>query len=225
MEISKLMNTDRLFKVFSSPFLGTFFQLENIRLFMVQCTCFRPLSWGLSFNDGVKLDVDSAMDNMFSSPFLGTFFQSSSEELLNTTQGYRFRPLSWGLSFNDDDNTEEQEQEQVFVPFLGDFLSIGSQGDSKGYPLVFVPFLGDFLSIIKNLQSDIEQYKEVFVPFLGDFLSIKEMFAKAIKSLVFVPFLGDFLSIVEEENEWNFAKLVFVPFLGDFLSICFCYHL
>ena len=50
MEISKLMNTDRLFKVFSSPFLGTFFQL-----------------------DGVK--KSHIMDVSFSSPFLGTFFQ------------------------------------------------------------------------------------------------------------------------------------------------------
>ena len=84
---------------------------------------FRPLSWGLSFNgehDGVAL------------------------------YKARFRPLSWGLSFN-------SVTTAILVPLDG--------------AKVFVPFLGDFLSMVqKNLSSLV--VKLVFVPFLGDFLSI-----------------------------------------------------
>ena len=35
----------------------------------------------------------------------------------------------------------------VFVPFLGDFLSINDCIRYRNFNLVFVPFLGDFLSI------------------------------------------------------------------------------
>ena len=41
-------------------------------------------------------------------------------------------------------------------------------------PLVFVPFLGDFLSIIRHRERQRRQIRRVFVPFLGDFLSIFE---------------------------------------------------
>ena len=37
-------------EVFSSPFLGTFFQLHCDRFIQFQSFRFRPLSWGLSFN-------------------------------------------------------------------------------------------------------------------------------------------------------------------------------
>ena len=38
--------------------------------------------------------------------------------------------------------------ETVFVPFLGDFLSMTNKGESiMRIRNVFVPFLGDFLSI------------------------------------------------------------------------------
>ena len=41
---------------------------------------------------------------------------------------------------------------------------------------VFVPFLGDFLSIL-NILNNISALKaRVFVPFLGDFLSISSYF-------------------------------------------------
>ena len=62
----------------------------------------------------------------------------------------------------------------VFVPFLGDFLSIRTLL-SRNAPefIVFVPFLGDFLSI-NSLKVEIYDVSIVFVPFLGDFLSIRE---------------------------------------------------
>ena len=62
----------------------------------------------------------------------------------------------------------------VFVPFLGDFLSINETTTMVVIPLVFVPFLGDFLSIIRHRERQRRQIRRVFVPFLGDFLSIFE---------------------------------------------------
>ena len=65
----------RIRRRFSSPFLGTFFQsVRNSLKRRRETCCFRPLSWGLSFNYGT---------NQY-------------ERLAQ--QG--FRPLSWGLSFN-----------------------------------------------------------------------------------------------------------------------------
>ena len=60
-----------------------------------------------------------------------------------------FRPLSWGLSFNRRRETPDgAEIRTVFVPFLGDFLSIwGTSSALLRLQSVFVPFLGDFLSI------------------------------------------------------------------------------
>ena len=59
--------------------------------------CFRPLSWGLSFNNTSRR---SASAEEFSSPFLGTFFQ------------YAMADMAAAMAT------------VVFVPFLGDFLSI-----------------------------------------------------------------------------------------------------
>ena len=39
---------------------------------------------------------------------------------------------------------------------------------------VFVPFLGDFLSIFMTDDAHNAMVAEVFVPFLGDFLSMKK---------------------------------------------------
>ena len=62
---------------------------------------------------------------------------------------------------------------------------------------VFVPFLGDFLSIVALIIS-LCSILCVFVPFLGDFLSmIKRLGAALYGLIVFVPFLGDFLSIYD----------------------------
>ena len=81
---------------FSSPFLGTFFQWDDLNKGLIQFG-FRPLSWGLSFN---TLEERKEMTvELFSSPFLGTFFQYAEHRNDNKTL-------------------------HVFVPFLGDFFSI-----------------------------------------------------------------------------------------------------
>ena len=60
----------------------------------------------------------------------------------------------------------------VFVPFLGDFLSMEEKSRNVGLVIkVFVPFLGDFLSMAWRV-SCIHRVR-VFVPFLGGFLSIE----------------------------------------------------
>ena len=60
---------------FSSPFSGTFFQCpQKCRVMFIGNLCFRPLSWGLSFNDLYYCGCCDAQYK-FSSPFLGTFFQ------------------------------------------------------------------------------------------------------------------------------------------------------
>ena len=61
---------------------------------------------------------------------------------------------------------------------------------------VFVPFLGDFLSIFFcGINLNVLKLRKVFVPFLGDFLSILYIYSDIYRLSVFVPFLGDFLSI------------------------------
>ena len=135
---------------------------------------FRPLSWGLSFNNRKEGAQERNLAGCF-------------------------RPLSWGLSFNEDRRLKVKMNASVFVPFLGDFLSMNER---KGViPLrmkdVFVPFLGDFLSMCGRCCETPDGEEIVFVPFLGDFLSIserKEVIPLRMKD-VFVPFLGDFLSI------------------------------
>ena len=93
-ELDKLM-----FPWFSSPFLGTFFQLPEWERKYNENDCFRPLSWGLSFNTITKT-VGYYKGKRFSSPFLGTFFQCDVMKRTTTRKS------------------------AVFVPFLGDFLSI-----------------------------------------------------------------------------------------------------
>ena len=120
-------------------------------------------------------------------------------------------------------NKEEEFMEYVFVPFLGDFLSIrtGTGGKQNGLH-VFVPFLGDFLSMLVCLVCLYNQ--GVFVPFLGDFLSIRcKPYIEYNVVAVFVPFLGDFLSMKRLENH-KYAKcgLFSSPFLGTFFQSRAC---
>ena len=61
---------------------------------------------------------------LFSSPFLGTFFQFNPDSMINKIGENSFRPLSWGLSFNHGNKEDTKMELKVFVPFLGDFLSI-----------------------------------------------------------------------------------------------------
>ena len=230
---------------------------------------FRPLSWGLSFN-ALKRVAFAKLKRKFSSPFLGTFFQYAqtvrryhgvvSTEFSSPFLGTffqlsvtvntwlaprRFRPLSWGLSFNrcyygkingihgevfvpflgdflsiNRLYTIQRKMESVFVPFLGDFLSIRSIAISKMAEIVFVPFLGDFLSILRELFP-LPNFQNVFVPFLGDFLSICVSKVTADKPIKFSsPFLGTFFQLKRASTRRSAQKeIVFVPFLGDFLSI------
>ena len=133
---------------------------------------FRPLSWGLSFN-GKHWKKHCHFQN-------------------------GFRPLSWGLSFNFMVRTWVHKViQKVFVPFLGDFLSICFRWwqTQDGWD-VFVPFLGDFLSMFPSTETGSVR-KIVFVPFLGDFLSIKisGSFMGQWFQLFSSPFLGTFFQL------------------------------
>ena len=58
----------------------------------------------------------------------------------------------------------------VFVPFLGDFLSIEKPLLTTAMDgNVFVPFLGDFLSIMTYLEDIFNEGVEFSSPFLGTF--------------------------------------------------------
>ena len=94
----KSRNVGLVIKVFV-PFLGDFLSIAlNAKLDALMAMRFRPLSWGLSFNESYETLL--CREEQFSSPFLGTFFQwKQNETLLRRIQ-------------------------RVFVPFLGDFLSI-----------------------------------------------------------------------------------------------------
>ena len=108
--------------MFSSPFLGTFFQLKPTKFAKLLVERFRPLSWGLSFNRYVAVFIVRDDDG--------------------------FRPLSWGLSFNKySTTTSRQVTWFVFVPFLGDFLSIvtsATVGILQTSLQFSSPFLGTF---------------------------------------------------------------------------------
>ena len=83
---------------------------------------------------------------------------------------------------------------------------------------VFVPFLGDFLSIPVHLCWS--WCKPVFVPFLGDFLSMNETTTIVVIPIEFSsPFLGTFFQYGIAPFIYQGRGVVFVPFLGDFLSI------
>ena len=157
-----------------------------------------------------------------------------------------FRPLSWGLSFNVRTQKRTWYACHVFVPFLGDFLSIvmtlayGAKQFGFSSPFlgtffqlswnsilstcrmtVFVPFLGDFLSILQKWKWRRLEIETVFVPFLGDFLSmnwkgVQRHWQKKFSS----PFLGTFFQFSSiTALSTKPSRAVFVPFLGDFLSI------
>ena len=78
------------------PFLGDLFSMMVILLLWLGCMSFRPLSRGLSFN-------------LLS-------FRLMAEKIS------RFRPLSWGLSFNGKDKSDIRAYLQFSSPFLGTFF-------------------------------------------------------------------------------------------------------
>ena len=107
---------------FSSPFLGTFFQLsKNWDLWVTLKGRFRPLSWGLSFNMTGKPSIHHSAES-FRPLSWGLSFNST--PCGNNLTPSCFRPLSWGLSFNYAHVRWYVDGYLVFVPFLGDFLSI-----------------------------------------------------------------------------------------------------
>ena len=109
-------------------------------------TSFRPLSWGLSFNFPSTETGAVRLVKEFSSPFLGTFFQFCETNFIIVKNNESFRPLSWGLSFNTLLMTRLEDLGlAVFVPFLGDFLSIFSRVEAVEFVASFSsPFLGTF---------------------------------------------------------------------------------
>ena len=132
------------------PFLGDLFSMMVILLLWLGCMSFRPLSRGLSFN-------------LLS-------FRLMAEKIS------RFRPLSWGLSFNGAKEFPFDGGKLVFVPFLGDFFSMYcTELESTESLPVFVPFLGDFFSICSSRYHPTCVLVVVFVPFLGDFFSIRNL--------------------------------------------------
>ena len=83
---------------------------------------FRPLSWGLSFNAYAWALMDK-IAKAFSSPFLGTFFQSSHVFTVVDGAGDFSSPFL-GTFFQFDTIMAMLAKNSIFVPFLGDFLSI-----------------------------------------------------------------------------------------------------
>ena len=222
--------------------------MVDIVVSMAAYFCFRPLSWGLSFNWLKRPPVASRRPLVFV-PFLGDFLSIQKKGFTLIVRVQCFRPLSWGLSFNDNEPTACVLKGRYRFRPLSWGLSFNLKSLSRFVNmtgLVFVPFLGDFLSIWVNLVNSLDSL--VFVPFLGDFLSIWDSKEVLWLDAVFVPFLGDFLSIVTGKGRcyygyYRFRPLswglsfnwmmgvrdaisvskVFVPFLGDFLSIG-CIH-
>ena len=132
-----------------------------------------------------------------------------------------FRPLSWGLSFNPYASTVPTSYRDVFVPFLGDFLSIGHSINGAWLALSFRP-LSWGLSF--NLVHPANNFVSLFSsPFLGTFFQLTERRMIPWEKKVFVPFLGDFLSICyegahTERHERQFSS----PFLGTFFQSRAC---
>ena len=132
---------------FSSPFLGTFFQFPQHRFLYI----FLPIN--------------------FSSPFLGTFFQSL-RRLAGRRSRSIFRPLSWGLSFNSLVSSKRGGiSMKIFVPFLGDFLSIRYHFvvyDCRT-GLFSSPFLGTFFQLGMTMMTTRNRNRRFSSPFLGTF--------------------------------------------------------
>ena len=109
----------------------------------------------------------------------------------------------------------------VFVPFLGDFLSITS------YELPTISVVECFRPLSWGLSFNFYHGKKenslrvVFVPFLGDFLSIRtfNQWCVACTYKFSSPFLGTFFQLPTFLALSDGANTVFVPFLGDFLSM------
>ena len=112
-------------KLFSSPFLGTFFQWKEFEftggkvklVFVPFLGDFLSIAYGGEYTAlssaefsspflGTFFQLEVLVSSLpdiipvFSSPFLGTFFQYDETVVYLHTTDDGFRPLSWGLSFN-----------------------------------------------------------------------------------------------------------------------------
>ena len=155
--------------------------------------CFRPLSWGLSFNEYWNQQI--CWNQQFSSPFLGTFFQYFTRAREKTVSRC-FRPLSWGLSFNNDRVLQKQERKQSFSsPFLRTFFQFHSRS------LVWVRQSWSFRPLSWGLS------------FNGEYATHNPWGAARFRPLSWgLSFNGKRISVQRGQTQ------VFVPFL-DFLSI------
>ena len=157
-----------------------------------------------------------------------------------------FRPLYRGLfsivgNDDDDDNTED-----VFVPFIGDFFQSfyhGVRENSLKVETFSSPLSGTFFN--RSLTTSYSNpMNVVFVPFIGDFFqSMKRNTTRKSAQKVFVPFIGDFFQSPSNPWTWEDIKegfrplyrglfsipclytyhnhpphFVFVPFIGDFFQ-------
>ena len=132
-----------------------------------------------------------------------------------------FRPLSWGLSFNGNIERVIELAKAVFVPFLGDFLSIRGKRVFHRKWKVFVPFLGDFLSIIK-LQKIARALCGFSSPFLGTFFQyckIRGYILPRVEEFS-SPFLGTFFQSETANEIFDDCAFEFSsPFLGTFFQL------
>ena len=176
------------------PFLGDLFSMMVILLLWLGCMSFRPLSWGLSFN--VFTVLNDSGDVVFV-PFPGDFLSIWEIRLVYGSNSVEFSSPFLGTFFQYTGRTQGNDRRTVFVPFLGDFLSIGV--DMRAYEnekkAVFVPFLGDFLSI-RNRLASMTDLLDSFRP-LSWGLSFNDFRVKRI-----------------ERNEDEFSS----PFLGTFFQ-------
>ena len=187
-------------------------------LVVVQAS-FRPLSWGLSFNEWDY--YNSSHPHRVFVPFLGDFLSIRHCAVHLSRTWSRFRPLSWGLSFN---SLRLQavipSNLTVFVPFLGDFLSMVCFQSA-----LLIPWTCSFrplswgLSFNSNRSRPSDDSRTVFVPFLGDFLSISPQCLRKRNSKYGFRPLSWGLSFNQVCLSSSQLVKVFVPFLGDFLSI------
>ena len=137
-----------MYKGFSSPFSGTFFQFDtNFPTKAGNTTTFSSPLLGI-FSIPTTVNACTTWRSRFRPLSRVPFFNA-----IRTSRGRDdrcFRPLSWGLSFN-------------FLPYPMEFVF---------NPVLFSsPFLGTFFQF-PRIHGIRRQRRRVFVPFLGDFLSI-----------------------------------------------------
>ena len=185
-----------MYKGFSSPFSGTFFQFDtNFPTKAGNTTTFSSPLLGI-FSIPTTVNACTTWRSRFRPLSRVPFFNA-----IRTSRGRDdrcFRPLSWGLSFN-------------FLPYPMEFVF---------NPVLFSsPFLGTFFQF-PRIHGIRRQRRRVFVPFLGDFLSIATLPTFSVKSVWFSPpFLGTFFQFDDASVDTETGEVLFSsPFLGTFFQ-------